>query len=99
MWNWKSAIVMIILCIIVVSFFVDLSKLWKSPSDENFKCLDPTGYGSIICHFTDDIQLGDRLNVTKITATQNATIGEIRMTSIVAIHRLNMPENLPGKLN
>lgn len=97
MWTWKCAIVMIFLCIIAVSFFVDVSILWKSPKNETFKCLNPTGDGSIICHFTEDVKLKDRLNITKIAAIQNATIGEIRLTSIVAIHRMNMPENLPGE--
>lgn len=84
--------------VMVLNFIGDFRNYLIKPSDEIFLCLNKNGDGSVICHFSEEISLHERLNVTKIKSTQNSTIGEIRMTSIVGIHRLNMPEHFPGKI-
>lgn len=98
MWTYKHTISAILIYSMIFSYFGELKSFFKHESEGNFHCFDRTGDGAVICHFSDEIKVNDLVNVTKIKAIQNLTVGEIRMTSILGIHRFNMPEKFPSGL-
>jgi hypothetical protein len=93
---WRFILSVVVLFAITLSDYDLLNNWRKVESEDNFKCKNKLGDGSVMCYFTDRILDVENFNVIKMMPDGNFSVQEIRETFIVKIHSLNMPKNLPG---